>query len=162
MSINKDFTHFNKNGQAFMVDVGDKNKTDRKAVAFAKVLVNENTFNLIKSGGVKKGDVITVAQVAGILGAKKTSELIPMCHNITLDGVDMNLTLNEKDLSIDIEAEVKCNGKTGIEMESLTACSIAALTVYDMCKAVQRDIMITNICLIHKSGGVSGDFNRTV
>ena len=160
MSINKDFTHFNEKGKAYMVDVGDKDNTNRVAIATAKVLVNKNTFDLIKTGGMKKGDVLTVAQVAGIMGAKKTSNIIPMCHPININGIDMDIKLNEEDTSVDIKAQVKCSGKTGVEMESLTACAISALTVYDMCKAVQRDIIITDIKLTHKSGGVSGDFNR--
>ncbi len=160
MSINNDFTHFNEKGKAYMVDVGDKSDTNRVAVASAKVFVNKKTFDLIKTGGMKKGDVLTVAQVAGIMGAKKTSTLIPMCHPININGIDMNIELNEKDISVDIEAKIKCSGKTGVEMESLTACAISALTVYDMCKAVQRDIVISDIKLMHKSGGASGDFNR--
>ena len=156
----KDFTHFNEKGKAFMVNVGEKKETDRRAVAFSKVLVNRETFDLIKTGGMKKGDVLTVAQIAGIMGAKKTPQIIPMCHPILIDGVDMDISLNENDLSIEIRASVKCSGKTGVEMESLTACSIAALTVYDMCKAVQKDIVITDIKLLKKSGGVHGDFER--
>ena len=156
----KDFTHFNEKGKAFMVNVGEKKETDRRAVAFSKVLVNRETFDLIKTGGMKKGDVLTVAQIAGIMGAKKTPQIIPMCHPILIDGVDMDISLNENDLSVEIRASVKCSGKTGVEMESLTACSIAALTVYDMCKAVQKDIVITDIKLLKKSGGVHGDFER--
>ena len=156
----KDFTHFNEKGKAFMVNVGEKKETDRRAVAFSKVLVNRETFDLIKTGGMKKGDVLTVAQIAGIMGAKKTPQIIPMCHPILIDGVDMDISLNENDLSIEIRASVKCSGKTGVEMESLTACSIAALTVYDMCKAVQKDIVITDIKLLKKTGGVHGDFER--
>ena len=157
---NTDFTHFNEKGKAFMVNVGEKNETNRTAEAMCKVLVNKNTFDLIASGGMKKGDVLTVAQIAGIMGAKKTPQIIPMCHPILIDGVDMDISLNENDLSVEIRASVKCNGKTGVEMESLTACSIAALTVYDMCKAVQKDIVITDIKLLKKSGGVHGDFER--
>lgn len=157
---NKDFTHFNESGRAFMVDVSEKKETERTAVAFGRVLVNETTFNLIKNGGMKKGDVLTTAQIAGIMGAKKTSQIIPMCHPIMISGINMNLSLNEKDMAVDIEASVKCNGQTGVEMEALTACSIACLTVYDMCKAVQKDIIITDINLIEKHGGVHGDFVR--
>ena len=155
-----DFTHFNDEGRARMVDVGNKPGSVRTARAGAKVLVNEETFALIKSGGVKKGDVLTVAQVAGIMGAKRTSELIPMCHPVAVDAIDLHLALNEETCSVDIEAEVRCCGRTGVEMEALTAVSTAALTVYDMCKAVQRDILITDICLFEKSGGVHGDYRR--
>ena len=143
-----------------MVDVTDKPVTMRQAVAMAKVCVSAETFALIQSGGMKKGDVLTVAQVAGVMGAKKTPDLIPMAHPITLTGIDLHLELNEKDLSVDITASVTCDGKTGVEMEALTAASVAALTVYDMCKAVQKDIRITDLCLLEKSGGVHGDFHR--
>lgn len=160
MQNQEDFTHFNEQGRAKMVDVTDKPVTNRQAVAMARVKVSEETFTLIKSGGMKKGDVLTVAQIAGVLGAKKTPDLIPMAHPITLTGIDLNLQLNEEALSVDIEATVTCDGKTGVEMEALTAASVAALTVYDMCKAVQKDILITDICLLHKSGGVHGDFTR--
>lgn len=162
MNENKDFTHFNENGRAFMVDVGEKDITLRIAKATARVFVNKTTFDLIKNGGMKKGDVLTTAQIAGIMGAKKTSEIIPMCHPIMINNIDMNLSLNEKDLSVDIESKVKCNGKTGVEMEALTACSIAALTVYDMCKAVEKDIVISDIKLIEKYGGIHGDYIREV
>ena len=155
-----DFTHFNEQGKAKMVDVGDKPVSHRTAVAAASVKVNRETFRLIQSGGMKKGDVLTVAQIAGIMGAKKTWELIPMCHPIFLQGIDLNFHLEEKDYSIRIRASVKCDGKTGVEMAALTAVSVAALTVYDMCKAVQKDIEITDIRLLHKSGGVHGAFAR--
>lgn len=157
---NKDFTHFNAEGRAFMVDVGDKKITNRIAIASGRVFVNKETFALIKNGGMKKGDVLTTAQIAGIMGAKKTPQIIPMCHPIMINGVDMDLKLNEADLSIDITSSVKCDGKTGVEMEALTACSIAALTVYDMCKAVQKDMVISDIKLMEKTGGVHGDFKR--
>ncbi len=158
--MSKDFTHFNDEGRAKMVNVGDKDMTRRKARAQSRVFVNRETFDLIKSGGVKKGDVLTVAQVAGVMGAKKTKDIIPMCHPILMDGIDLSLSLNEDDLSVDITSEVSCDGRTGVEMEALTAASIAALTVYDMCKAVQRDMMISDVCLLDKSGGVHGDFHR--
>lgn len=155
-----DFTHFNEEGRAKMVDVGEKPPTQRSATAGASVLVSPETFVLIKSGGMKKGDVLTVAQIAGIMGAKRTPELIPMCHPVGINGVDMKLSLNEERHSVEIRATVKCDGKTGVEMEALTAASVAALTVYDMCKAVQKDIMITDVCLLEKSGGIHGDFHR--
>ena len=155
-----DFTHFNEQGRAKMVDVGEKPPTRRSATAAGRVLVNSDTFRLIKSGGMKKGDVLTVAQVAGVMGAKRAPELIPMCHPILIDGIDLRLSLNEDRLSVEIEATVSCDGRTGVEMEALTAVSAAALTVYDMCKAVQKDMVIEDIRLIRKSGGVHGDFER--
>lgn len=155
-----DFTHFNGSGRARMVDVSEKAETARTAVAFGRVLVRRDTFNLIRSGGMKKGDVLTTAQIGGIMGAKRTAEIIPMCHNIPLSGVDIEFHMNEDDLAVEITATAKCTGKTGVEMEALTAVSVAALTVYDMCKAVQRDMVIDGICLLKKSGGKSGEFTR--
>ena len=155
-----DFTHFNEQGRAKMVDVGEKPFSIRTAVAAARVLVNENTFALIKTGGMKKGDVLTVAQIAGVMGAKRTPDIIPMCHPILIDGIDLKLYLDEERKSVEIEAAVSCDGRTGVEMEALTAVSTAALTVYDMCKAVQKDMVITDIRLLKKTGGVHGDFTR--
>lgn len=155
-----DFTHFNEQGRAKMVDVGEKPVSTRTAIAKGTVLVNEETFKLIKSGGMKKGDVLTVAQIAGVLGAKHTPDIIPMCHPVLIDGIDLDLQLNEEKKSVEIQASVSCDGRTGVEMEALTAVSTAALTVYDMCKAVQKDIEITDICLVKKTGGVHGDFNK--
>lgn len=155
-----DFTHFNDQGRARMVDVGEKPLSQRTAVAAARVLVNENTFALIKSGGMKKGDVLTVAQIAGIMGAKRTPDIIPMCHPIIMDGIDLELSLDEGRKSVEIRAAVSCDGRTGVEMEALTAVSTAALTVYDMCKAVQKDMVITDIRLLSKTGGVHGDYLR--
>lgn len=160
MAISEDFTHFDAQGNARMVNVGEKSETVREAVAAGRVLVNQKTFQLIRSGGVRKGDVLTVAQIAGVMGAKRTPDIIPMCHPIGLTGIDLNLSLNEEKLSIEIRATVSCAGKTGVEMEALTAASIAALTVYDMCKAVQKDMVITDVCLLEKTGGVHGDFHR--
>ena len=153
-----DFSHINEQGHARMVDVTEKDKTFRTAVAAGTVKVKEDTMNLIKSGGIKKGDVLSVAQVAGIMAAKKTSDIIPMCHPLLLSSVDIRFTLT--DTEVRIEAKVKCKGSTGVEMEALTAVSTAALTVYDMCKAVQRDIEISDIRLLYKSGGKSGEFKR--
>ena len=155
-----DFTHFNEQGRAKMVDVGEKPLSQRVAVAGARVLVNENTFSLIKNGGMKKGDVLTVAQIAGVMGAKRTPDIIPMCHPIMMDGINLELSLDENRLSVEIKAEVRCGGRTGVEMEALSAVSIAALTVYDMCKAVQKDMVISDIRLISKTGGVHGDYYR--
>ena len=155
-----DFTHFNEQGRARMVDVGEKPLSQRTAVAAARVLVNEKTFELIRSGGMKKGDVLTVAQIAGVMGAKRTPDLIPMCHPILMDGINLDLSLDEARQSVEIRATVSCGGKTGVEMEALTAVSTAALTVYDMCKAVQKDMVITDIRLLSKTGGVHGDYFR--
>lgn len=156
----EDFTHFNEQGRAKMVDVGEKPVSRRTAVAAGRVLVNETTFALIKSGGMKKGDVLTVAPIAGIMGAKHTPDLIPMCHPILMDGIDLKLWLDEERRSVEIEAQITCDGRTGVEMEALTAVSTAALTVYDMCKAVQKDMVITDIRLLSKTGGVHGTFFR--
>lgn len=155
-----DFTHFNGQGRAKMVDVGEKSVTHRSATAAGRVLVNAQTFELIRSGGIKKGDVLTVAQIAGVMGAKRTPELIPMCHPVLMDGVDLELHLDETRPSVEIRATVSCDGRTGVEMEALTAVSAAALTVYDMCKAVQKDMVITDIRLIRKVGGIHGDYIR--
>lgn len=160
MKNKNDFTHFNEQGRAKMVDVGRKEPTCRTAVAAARVLVNKETFALIKSGGMKKGDVLTVAQIAGVMGAKRTPDVIPMCHPVLIDGIDMELFMDEKRCSIEICAAVSCAGRTGVEMEALTAVSTAALTVYDMCKAVQKDIIITDIRLLEKTGGIHGDYHR--
>ena len=155
-----DFSHFNDSGRARMVDVSAKDDTLRTAVAAGRVLVNEETFELIKTGGMKKGDVLGTAQIGGIMGAKRTSEIIPMCHPIMISGVDIDLRLDEERHSVEITATTKCTGATGVEMEALTAVSVAALTVYDMCKAVQRDIVISDIRLLKKTGGKSGVFER--
>ena len=155
-----DFTHFDDRGGSRMVDVGEKDVTVRTATAAARVLVSRETLALIRTGGMKKGDVLGMAQVAGIMGAKRTPELIPMCHPILLSGVDLDLTLDEQRCSVEIRATVRCTGRTGVEMEALTAASAAALTVYDMCKAVQKDMVITDVRLLEKTGGVHGDFYR--
>lgn len=154
-----DFTHFNQQGRAKMVDVGEKPVTRRTAVAQARVQVNPTTFELIKTGGMKKGDVLTVAQIAGVMGVKRTPDLIPMCHPILVDGVNLNLSLEEATHEVLIRASVSCDGRTGVEMEALTAASVAALTVYDMCKAVQKDMVIREVRLIEKTGGVHGDYH---
>ena len=156
----EDFTHFNDQGRARMVDVGDKAPSHRTAVAGARVLVSPETFRLIQTGGMKKGDVLTVAQIAGVMGAKRTPDLIPMCHPIALTGNNLELSLDEARCAVDIRATVSCDGRTGVEMEALTAASTAALTVYDMCKAVQKDMVITDVRLLSKTGGVHGDFER--
>ena len=142
-----------------MVDVGEKPVTRRTAVAQARVQVNPTTFELIKTGGMKKGDVLTVAQIAGVMGVKRTPDLIPMCHPILVDGVNLTLSLEEETHEVLIRASVSCDGRTGVEMEALTAASVAALTVYDMCKAVQKDMVIREVRLIEKTGGVHGDYH---
>ncbi|MCL2883759.1 MAG: cyclic pyranopterin monophosphate synthase MoaC [Coriobacteriia bacterium] len=143
-----------------MVDVSAKPVTQRAAQASATVHLNSQTFAQVVAGSLKKGDVLAVAQVAGIMAAKKTSEIIPMCHQIALLGVDIGFDLDSAQQTIKITAAVRCKGETGVEMEALTAASVAALTVYDMCKAVQRDIVISDVMLLEKSGGKSGEFVR--
>ncbi len=159
-------THFNEQGRARMVDVSDKNVTQRTAVATAAVYMQPETLRLIQEGRIKKGDVLAVAQVAGIMGAKKTWEIIPMCHPLPLTSVDIDFSMNEEPDSptglsrVDIQATVKVDGKTGVEMEALTAVTHAALTLYDMCKAVDRGMYFTDIGLLQKAGGKSGTFSR--
>ncbi len=152
------FTHFNEEGKAKMVDVSDKQVTDRTAVAVGRISVSQDIIDRIQSGNMKKGDVLSVAQVAGIMGAKKTSEIIPMCHNIFISGADIKFQIGN--LEILIEATVKTSGQTGIEMEALTAVSIAALTIYDMCKAVDKNMVIHDVKLVKKTGGKSGTYER--
>lgn len=148
-----EFTHFNENGRARMVDVSEKNETQRKAIARGYIKMSTSTIEAIKNGKLKKGDVLSVAQVGGICGAKKTWDLIPMCHNILLTGADINFKLEED--RVWIEATVKTTGKTGVEMEALTAVSIAGLTIYDMCKAIDKYMVIGDIKLVSKTGGKS-------
>jgi cyclic pyranopterin phosphate synthase len=149
-------THINANGEAQMVDVSDKNNTTREAKAGARVVMKAETLDLIVSGSNKKGDVLAVARIAGIQAAKKCSDLIPLCHPLMLSKVSVELSPNSEKNCIDIIATAKLNGKTGVEMEALTAASIAALTVYDMCKAVDRFMIIDNVQLLEKKGGKSG------
>ena len=153
-----DFTHFNEQGRARMVDVTDKPPSYRSATAAGTVRMLPSTVEAIRTGGVPKGDVLAVAQVAGIMAAKRTSDIIPMCHPLALTGVDIRFALRED--AVDIEATVRCKGETGVEMEALTAVSAAALTVYDMCKALQKDMVVSEICLLEKTGGKSGDYHR--
>lgn len=152
-----ELTHFNDQGRARMVDVSDKETTARTASARSSVKMARETLQQIKNGGIRKGDVMAVAQVAGIMAAKRTSEWIPMCHPLPLTGIDIQFHDNGEDVLF-IEATVKTTGKTGVEMEALTAVSAAALTVYDMCKALQKDMMIGPTLLIHKAGGKNGDY----
>ena len=155
-----DFTHFDDRGGAKMVDVGHKEPTRRTAVAEGKVLMRRETLSLVISGGMKKGDVLGVARIAGIMAAKKTAELIPLCHPIAADGIEVELAPDEEASCVRIQATVTCHGVTGVEMEALTAVSAAALTVYDMCKAVQKDMTVTDVRLVSKTGGKSGDYSR--
>ena len=156
-----DFTHFNDQGGARMVNVGGKPDSSRVAVAAGRVFISEETMDLIKSGGVKKGNVLSAAQIGGIMGAKRTPDIIPMCHPVALSGVDIGLELNAARCCVEITATARCTGQTGVEMEALTAVSVAALTVYDMCKAVQKDMVIGDIRLLKKTGGKSGIYVRS-
>lgn len=153
-----DLTHFDAEGNAVMVDVGTKTVTERVATASGRILMEAATLSLIRDHGMKKGDVLGVAQLAGIMGAKRTPDLIPLCHPLSLSSVKVELTTEDEPAAVEISATCRLQGKTGVEMEALTAVSIAALTVYDMCKAVDRKMRITDIRLRHKSGGKSGAF----
>ena len=155
-----DFTHFDDQGNAVMVDVGAKDETVREATASGRVLMEEATLRLIQSRGVKKGDVMSVAQLAGIMAAKRTPDLIPLCHPLPLTSVNVTLEAVASPASIDITATCRLKGRTGVEMEALTAVSVAALTVYDMCKAVDRGMVMTNVGLLEKRGGKSGVWLR--
>jgi cyclic pyranopterin phosphate synthase len=154
------FTHFDDRGNARMVDVSGKKVTERSATACASILMQPETLQLILSGGVKKGDVLQVARLAGIMAAKRTSDLIPLCHPLGLESVDVDLVGDEARNAVDIRATCRVTSRTGVEMEALTAASVAALTVYDMCKAVDRAMRITDVRLTHKAGGKSGEFSQ--
>jgi len=151
-------THFNKEGRARMVDVGGKDDTLRIAIAEGEIIMQPSTLKMIKDKEISKGDVLGVAQVAGIMAAKKTSEIIPMCHPLLLTSININFKINEGKNKIIIQSQVKTVGKTGVEMEPLIAVSVAALTIYDMCKAVDRGMTIQDIHLVEKSGGQSGHY----
>lgn len=153
-------SHVDDKGRARMVDVGEKAATDRVAIATGSVRMSPETLRLITTGQLPKGDVLAVARVAGILAAKKTPELIPLCHPLPIASVEIEFTPREDDGQIDIEARVKVGGKTGVEMEALTAVSVAALTIYDMCKGVQKDMLVSDVSLKYKSGGKSGTYTR--
>lgn len=155
----EELTHFNEQGRAKMVDVTGKTVTCRTAVAKGEIHMSRETLGRIRAGTVKKGDVLAVAQVAGIQAAKHAWELIPMCHPLPLTGIDISFVLLEEPFRVEITAAVTCTGVTGVEMEALTAVSAAALTIYDMCKAIQKDMRIEHIRLLSKSGGKSGDYN---
>jgi len=153
-------THFDQAGRGRMVDVSDKEITTRIAIASGEIHMQPNTLQHIQQGKLKKGDVLAIADVAAIMGAKKTPDLIPMCHPLMLSGIDVSFSELEDACGLKVEVSVKCKGKTGVEMEALTAVSTALLTVYDMCKAVDKGMRITNIQLEEKKGGKSGDFKR--
>ncbi|MGA0118415.1 MAG: cyclic pyranopterin monophosphate synthase MoaC [Ilumatobacteraceae bacterium] len=152
------FSHLDDKGNAHMVDVGDKEVTRRRAVACCEVTMNASTASAIVAGTLPKGDVLAVARIAGIQAAKRTSDLIPLCHPLMLTSVAVSLTVNES--SVSIEAVVETTGQTGVEMEALTACSVAALTLYDMCKSADKEMVICELALWEKSGGRSGDFKK--
>ena len=153
-------THFDEAGAARMVDVSQKEATVRRAVASASVWVNPETFRRVVDRSLEKGDVLGVARIAGIMGAKRTPDLIPLCHPLPIDSVRVDFGLNEDEHRIDIEAEVRVTGRTGVEMEALTVASVAALTIYDMCKAVDKGMVIGNLRLLRKEGGKSGTYVR--
>lgn len=154
----KKLSHINNKGKAQMVDVSEKEISTRTAEAYAQVKVSKEIFNAIKNNTVQKGDVLSIAKFAGIQAAKKTSELIPLCHNIFISKIDVELKLNSKNNTVEIKSFAKTTAQTGIEMEALTAVSIAALTVYDMCKAIDKSMIISEIKLLSKTGGKSGDY----
>lgn len=151
-------THLDKQGRARMVDVGEKPETERIAVAAGRVIMQPGTLALIRDGAIKKGDVLTIARIAGIMAAKRTSELIPLCHPIALTSVEVDITLDEQSASALITATARTRGRTGVEMEALTAVTTAALTIYDMAKAVDRSMRLSDIRLIEKHGGQGGDY----
>ena len=157
--MTKKFTHFDDSGNPNMVDINDKKDTKRLAVAIGKVVMQKETLKLINKNKIKKGDVFQVANIAGIQGAKKTDNLIPLCHSLPLSYVKITFDPDEKNNCVHIKAEASLIGKTGVEMEALTAVSISALTIYDMCKSVDKTIKIDSVKLIHKSGGKTGTFN---
>ena len=161
MNNETNLTHFNEAGQAHMVDVSAKAVTSRRAVAQGQITMQKTTLEIIRQGQAKKGDVIAVAQIAGIMAAKKTHEIIPMCHPLMLTGIDLRFEYDDAKSAIMIEAEVKTSGQTGVEMEALTAVSAAALTIYDMVKAADKTMEIGAIKLVHKSGGKSGTFEAS-
>ena len=156
-----DFTHVHPEGGVHMVDVSGKSATLRTAVAVGQVVLGREAFERVRDNTVRKGDVLSIAQIAGIMGAKETPRLIPLCHQVQIQGVDVELSLNEDAEAVDIRAFAKSIGPTGVEMEALTAVSVAALTVYDMCKSITKDLVIGDIHLLAKTGGASGDYRRT-
>lgn len=158
MSAEKKLTHLDEHGTADMVDVGAKPVTERSARAAGAVAMKPETLRLIRQGDIKKGDVLSIARIAGIMAAKRAAELIPLCHPLPLDKIGLDFALNQADSRVEISASVKSSGKTGVEMEALTAVSVAALTIYDMAKAVDREMRISDIRLVEKRGGARGDY----
>lgn len=154
-----DFTHFDTDGNAWMVDVSKKDVTRREATACGDIIMSDECFKKVKTGQMKKGDVLSVARIAGIMGGKKTSDLIPLCHNLNLTGLEVWFEMEETKTTIRAFCRARTIGKTGVEMEALTGVHIALLTIYDMCKAVDKKMVMTNIHLLHKTGGKSGDFH---
>ncbi|MHC5099584.1 cyclic pyranopterin monophosphate synthase MoaC [Peptoniphilus genitalis] len=157
-----DLNHFDKDGRARMVEVSEKDDTKRLAIAKGRIYASKEVIERIEEGRIKKGNVLAVARVAGIMASKRTPDLIPMCHTLMLTGSDIDFHINKEEFYVEAEVSVRTIGKTGVEMEALTACSVALLTIYDMCKALDKEMEITNIRLIHKSGGKSGDFYRSL
>jgi len=153
-----EFTHFDENGKAIMVDVSNKNKTNREASAVGKVKMSRECFDLVERGNIKKGDVLGIARVAGIMASKRTFELIPLCHNIPITSSKVDFVLDEENCEINVKAIVKTNAETGVEMEALHMVTVACLTIYDMCKAVDKEMIISSIHLDYKLGGKSGAF----
>lgn len=160
MSYN-DLTHFNASGEAYMVDVGDKSSTTREGIAEGRIYMESETLKKIMEGSHKKGDVLGIARVAGVMGAKKTPDLVPLCHPIMITKVELELTPEPENNAVHCKATVRCNGQTGVEMETLTAVQVALLTIYDMCKAVDRGMTISEVGLLEKSGGKSGHWRRS-
>ncbi len=158
--MTKKLSHIDDDGNATMVDISDKETTERVAVAKGRIMMSKETLNLIKAGGIAKGDVLSVARLAGIMAAKKTSDLIPLCHPLALSRVSVEFEIDDANCAIEISGTAKVAGRTGVEMEALTAVSVAALTIYDMAKAVDRAMSISDIRLAHKSGGKSGTYNE--
>jgi cyclic pyranopterin monophosphate synthase len=156
------FTHLDETGQMHMVDVGDKPETLRRATAACRIVVGPKVYPLLLAGRLPKGDVWAAARLAGIMAAKNTSQLIPLCHPLPLTGIGLEFTPEPEDWAVDIRATVTTRARTGVEMEALTAAAVAALTIYDMCKAVDRGLMITGLMLLEKSGGASGEYHRVV
>ncbi|HAO26263.1 MULTISPECIES: cyclic pyranopterin monophosphate synthase MoaC [unclassified Methylophaga] len=157
-----ELTHFNQAGEAHMVDVGDKAVTQRKAIATGRIIMLPETLKLIEQGNHKKGDVLGIARIAGIMAAKRTSDLIPLCHPLALTKVSVEFVMDAANNAVNCQAEVATSGQTGVEMEALTAVQVALLTIYDMCKAVDRGMVITDVCLLEKAGGKSGHWQRFV
>lgn len=157
-----ELTHFNQAGEAHMVDVGDKAVTQRKAIASGRIIMLPETLKLIEQGNHKKGDVLGIARIAGIMAAKRTSDLIPLCHPLALSKVTVEFEIDAANNAVNCQAEVATSGQTGVEMEALTAVQVALLTIYDMCKAVDRGMMMTDVCLQEKAGGKSGHWQRSI